>query len=486
MPSPSREGPELGRARLEDNAFGRVLVEIDVLTRDQLTRALGVQKEKADKGERIRLSRVVFDLNLATPGSLQEALNEHVRGTLVCPSCGHLFRSSRIAGDHRCVACEANFAVVVAKTVDRTDPTPPARPTSMGTPTPKTSTFTPFPQRPSSTPGGGPRIPVSVPEAGGRAFGRYDLIQEISRGGMGVVYRANDRIRNRQVAVKILLSGSSASDEELARFRREANAASRLSHPNIVRVLESGIEEGFPYLVMEFVEGRSLSEVLFEEGFLPVQRAGEILRDVGRAISVAHEQGFLHRDIKPGNILIDPTGRARLTDFGLAKHMGQDTHLTRTGTSLGTPAYMSPEQASGEASEVDERCDIYSLGAVLYHMLVGQPPFDADSTVQLLFKVVGENAKSPRLLNGDIPEAIEAICMKAIEKEPVARYQHAREMVEDVNRFLDGSPTLARSVGATDRARRWLRRHRAQIVLSLLSAAAFAALGGWLALRFLK
>ncbi|MEK7867645.1 MAG: serine/threonine-protein kinase [Planctomycetota bacterium] len=485
MPSPSREGPELGRARLEDNAFGRVLVEIDVLTRDQLTRALGVQGEKAAKGERVRLSRILFDLNLAYPKSLQEALNEHVRGTLVCPSCGHLFRSSRIAGDHRCVACEANFAVVDVKSVGSEDPTPPARPKSLGTPTPKTSTFTPFPGRPSSTPGG-PRIPVSVPEAGGRAFGRYDLISEVSRGGMGVVYRANDRIRNRQVAVKILLSGSSASDEELARFRREANAASRLSHPNIVRVLESGVEEGFPYLVMEFVEGRSLSEVLFEEAILPVQRAVEVLRDIGRAISVAHEQGILHRDIKPGNILIDPTGRARLTDFGLAKHLGQDTHLTRTGTSLGTPAYMSPEQASGEANEVDERCDIYSLGAVLYHMLVGQPPFDAESTVQLLFKVVGENAKSPRLLNSEIPEAIEAICMKAIEKEPVARYQHAREMVEDVNRFLDGAPTIARPMRVTDRARRWLRKHRAQIIASLISAAAFAALGGWLALRFLK
>lgn len=484
MSSPRREGPEQGRARLEDSAFGRVLLSLDVLTRDQLTGALACQKEMEAKGERVRLSRILFDLKLATPESLQATLAEHVPGTLVCPDCGHIFRSSRIGGDHRCVACEATFHVEAPE---------PARPRSRGprpsplTPTPKTNTFarTPTPGRPMSTPGG-PKVPVAVPAAGGRAFGNYALVEEISRGGMGVVYRATDRVRNRQVAMKILLSGASASDEELARFRREASAASRLSHPNIVRVLESGVEEGFPYIVMEYVEGRSLSEVLFEEGFLPVQRSLEVLRDIARAVSVAHENGILHRDIKPGNILIDPTGRARLTDFGLAKHLGEDTHLTKTGTSLGTPAYMSPEQASGEASEVDERCDIYSLGSVLYHMLVGQPPFDAESTVQLLFKVVGENAKSPRLLNGEIPKEVEAICMKAIEKEPEARYQHARELAEDANRFLDGAPTLARPLGKRGRARRWLRRHRAHIVLGLLAATGFAAAGAWLALRFLK
>ena len=267
-------------------------------------------------------------------------------------------------------------------------------------------------------------------------FGDYELLDEVARGGMGVVYRVRQVSLDRIVALKLILSGEDAAEEELSRFESEAKSAARLDHPGIVPVYGFGRLEGRPYLAMGFVNGPSLSRRLADNGPLPPQEAAALMQHVAEAIDFAHCQQVIHRDLKPGNVLIDSDGRAQVTDFGLAKRQDAGHSMTATGQVMGTPAYMSPEQAAGE--EVGPASDVYSLGATLYAALTGKPPFDAGSIPELLMQVAEEPPVPPSKVNPNVSAALDAICLKCLEKKPGDRYATAGAMAEDLGRFLTG------------------------------------------------
>ncbi|MBI3723858.1 tetratricopeptide repeat protein [bacterium] len=300
-----------------------------------------------------------------------------------------------------------------------------------------------------------------------RRFGRFILLTELGRGGMGVVHRAwDDRLR-RIVALKTILPGSDLSSGAVARFRREAEAVARLRHPNIVSVHEAGELDGRHYIAMDFVAGRSLAQKLAPPSKLPLNRALESLRDVARAVHYAHEQGVVHRDLKPANVLLDASDRPFVLDFGLASIQGSRTKLTKTGAAMGTPAYMPPEQADG--AKTDERSDVYSLGATLYHVLTGRPPFSGPSEVAVIASVLTKDPVPPGVLNRRAAGDLETITLKSLEKEPEKRYATARAFADDLDRYLAGEPIAARPTGRLGRARRWVRRNRLlAVALSLV------------------
>ena len=303
-------------------------------------------------------------------------------------------------------------------------------------------------------------------------LGEYEILREIARGGMGVVFEARQESLRRNVALKMILPGRLADADEIERFQREAEAAASLKHASIVPVHEVGEHEGYHYFTMDLIDGRSLSEEIREES-LPPRRAAELVESVARAIQYAHEQGVLHRDLKPANVLLDREGAPHVTDFGLAKQFSgtidaRHTELTVTGQILGTPSYMSPEQAACKPDQIGPTTDVYSLGAVLYAALTGRAPFVADTPVETLMQVVQNDPVSPRTLNPKIPRELETICLKCLAESPRSRYATARELAEDLNRWLTGRPILARPVGPIKRAWKWSRRNPAWTALMLV------------------
>ncbi len=297
-----------------------------------------------------------------------------------------------------------------------------------------------------------------------RSFGDYDLLSEVARGGMGVIYRAKQRSLGRIVAVKVLSAGEFASPEYVRRFRAEAAASARLQHPNIVAIHEVGEHDGVQYFSMDFVEGPNLAELMRERP-LPPKRAADYLKVLAEAIQYAHGQGILHRDLKPSNVLIDPFGEPRITDFGLAKDIGAVSDLTAPGQVLGTPGYLPPEQADSTCGPMGPASDIYSLGAILYFMLTGRAPFVSGSLHETLRLVLASEPVSPRLLNPGVPRDLETICLKCLEKEPARRYASARELTQELERFLNGMPILARRIGVPEHVWRWYRRQPALATL---------------------
>jgi len=300
-----------------------------------------------------------------------------------------------------------------------------------------------------------------------RYVGDYELIEELARGGMGVVYRARQVSLQRTVAVKMILSGQLATKEDIRRFRIEAEAAAELEHPNIVSVYEVGQHEGQHYFSMGFVDGTSLAAEL-TEGPLPARRAAEIVKEVAEAVHYAHQQRVIHRDLKPSNILLDRSRSPRVTDFGLAKRLHRDETMTSTGQVLGTPSYMPPEQATGATDRVRETADVYSLGAVLYATLTGRPPFQADNPIETMRQVLEQEPVAPRQLNPAVPRDLENICLKCLEKSRRRRYQSARELGADLDRFLQDKPVAARPIGTTSRLWRWCKRRPAIATLLAL------------------
>jgi beta-lactam-binding protein with PASTA domain/predicted Ser/Thr protein kinase len=278
--------------------------------------------------------------------------------------------------------------------------------------------------------------------------GRYELHRRLGRGGMAEVFLARDQLLDRPVAVKVLFPEFATDPSFVERFRREATAAANLNHPNIVGVYDWGEAEGTYFIVMEYVDGRTLSEILRDEGPLHPDRVADVGADVAAALGFAHRNGVVHRDVKPGNVLVTQTGQVKVADFGIARAItaNADENLTQVGTVMGTATYFSPEQARGDA--VDPRSDIYSLGCVLYELLLGKPPFSGETPVAIAYKHVQESPVPPRHLNIELPTAIEAIVLKCLAKNPANRYPSAEDLRADLRRFREGSGILAEPVMA--------------------------------------
>ncbi len=356
----------------------------------------------------------------------------------------------------------------------------------------------------------GVRGAVGEPFAGTRlpGFGDYELLAEIARGGMGVVYKARQVSLNRIVALKMILAGQLAGEEDVKRFHAEAEAAAHLDHPGIVPIFEVGCHEGQHYFSMGYVEGQSLAELL-RDGPLAPRQAAELVRQVAEAVQYAHDHGVIHRDLKPANVLLQKAegGRRkdegqssakssssfiphpsslqppssfqpRISDFGLAKRVAGDSELTATGQVLGTPGYMPPEQAAGKLDQVGPSSDVYALGGVLYAALTGRAPFHAASSLDTLLQVLKEEPVSPRQLNPAVDRDLETITMKCLEKQPRRRYRAAGELADELQRYLEGQAILGRPISQTERVLKWVRRRPTLAAFIAASVVAALALVG--------
>jgi eukaryotic-like serine/threonine-protein kinase len=329
-----------------------------------------------------------------------------------------------------------------------------------------------------ATPDGAPAedLPSDLPHIDG-----YEFQAVLGRGGVGVVYKAWHARLNRPVALKMLLVGRYARPEELERFFREAEAVASLRHANIVQVYDVGDLEGRPYFTMEFVEGGSLAQKLAGTP-QPASQAAALVATLAKAIQAAHQKGIIHRDLKPANILLTADGTPKISDFGLARKLEDGVALTLTGSPVGTPSYMAPEQAQGQRDGIGPATDVYALGAILYEMLTGRPPFRAETSAATVQQVLADDPVAPSRLNPQVPRDLETICLKCLQKEPQRRYATAAELAEELLRFHRGEPILARRAGSVERAVKWVRRHRslaAAIVIGILFLNVLFGVGGW-------
>jgi WD40 repeat protein/predicted Ser/Thr protein kinase len=302
----------------------------------------------------------------------------------------------------------------------------------------------------------------------------YQILSELGRGGMGVVYLARQVRLKRLVALKMILAGAHAADQERTRFRTEAEAVARLQHSNVVQIYEVGEHDGRPYIALEFLDGGTLAERIRRAPVRPPEAAA-LVETLARAVHAAHQQGVIHRDLKPTNVLLTRAGVPKVTDFGLAKQLDSEAGLTQSGAILGTPSYMAPEQAGGKGRRVGAPADVYALGAILYELLTGRPPFQAESPFDTVVQVVSREPVPPRQLQRRCPRDLETICLKCLQKEPARRYASALALAEDLRRFLEGQPIRARRVGLGARLWRWGRRN--PVVTGLVTLLLLAGVG---------
>jgi tRNA A-37 threonylcarbamoyl transferase component Bud32 len=326
-----------------------------------------------------------------------------------------------------------------------------------------------LPVWPNGTPPTTPHEQLPLPQVPG-----YQVESVLGRGGMGVVYRARHLKLNRTVALKTLLAGAYAGPAERARFQREAEAVAGLCHANIVQVFEVGEHQGQPYFTMELIDGGSLAHKLAVAP-LTVRTAAELVAALAEAVSVAHSAGIVHRDLKPANILLTASGTPKISDFGLARRLAAETNLTATGTAVGTPSYMAPEQASATAGPVGPATDVYGLGAVLYELLTGRPPFRAETVLETFRQVLADEPVPPSRLNARVPRDLETVCLKCLHKEPQRRYGSAQALAEDLRRYLSGQEVAARPIGRLEKTAKWVRRNPTVAGLAAVAALALMA-----------
>lgn len=328
------------------------------------------------------------------------------------------------------------------------------------------------PDEAATEPCAGKSSPVPPVGTAIRYFGDYEIIEEIARGGMGVVYKARQVNLNRTVALKMILTGQLAGENDVQRFYTEAEAAAQLDHPGIVPIFEIGEHQGQHYFSMAYIEGDSLAQKV-ADGPLPPREAAEIVQKVCQAIAYAHGRGVVHRDLKPANILMDPNSQPKVTDFGLAKRAESESNLTGTGQILGTPSYMPPEQASGRLDEVGPRSDVYSIGGILYCLLTGRPPFQSSNAMDTLLQVLEREPVAPRALDPKLPVDLNTICLKCLEKDPQQRYSSAAELSDDLQRYLAGEPITARPPGLMRLVRHWIAQNIGAIGWAVVVGALF-------------
>jgi serine/threonine-protein kinase len=308
----------------------------------------------------------------------------------------------------------------------------------------------------------------------------YDVESVLGRGGMGVVYKARQLKLSRAVALKMIIAGRFASASDRSRFMHEAEAVASLRHTHVVQVYDVGDLDGLPYFTMEYVEGGSLGQKLAGTP-QPALDAADLVATLAGAVQAAHDAGIVHRDLKPGNVLLTADGTPKITDFGLARHFGREESLTVSGARVGTPSYMSPEQAAGKSGAVGPAADVYSLGAILYELLTGRPPFRAESAAATVLQVIHQEPAPPSRLNGKVPRDLETICLKCLHKDPRRRYASAAALADDLRRYMEGRPILARPLGWRGRVVRWARREPAAAALvgTALALVSLAVGGGF-------
>ncbi len=407
---------------------------------------------------------------------LEDRVNEAIAAYIQAVDGGETVDRETFLAEHADIAAEvkAFFADQLQFQRHAAERTPgPASPTDGSGNSPKTPTFDPNETTMVSSPERG----IPAPQEVIRYFGDYELIQEIARGGMGVVFKARQVNLNRVVALKMILAGQLAGPQDVQRFYTEAEAAAQLDHPGIVPVFEVGQHEGQHFFSMGFVEGQSLAKRV-AEGPLEPRAAAEMVKTVADAVQYAHDKGVIHRDLKPGNILLDKDGKPRITDFGLAKLTESGSDLTGTGQILGTPSYMPPEQAAGKTDQIGAPADIYALGAILYCLLTGRPPFQAASPMDTLLQVIHQEPVPPRQLNLNIPLDLDTIVVKCLDKSPICfdDTPWRGQLADELTRFVEGRPILARRVSRAERFWRWCRRE--PLVASLSAAVAVALVAG--------
>src|SRR6266446_1877821 len=382
-----------------------------------------------------------------------------IRVIRICRKCGAKIFPN--APEGLCTGCVLEAAIGIfseAPVAGVVDPGGPGKPSPLGSNSPPDNKTT-------------PRIAGML----GR-LGDYELLEEVGRGGQGVVFRARQKSLNRTVALKVISLGQWASKPHLKRFRLEAEAAARLEHPGIVPIHEVGERDGSCYFSMQFIEGGQLDEVVRREP-MPIRRAVELIAKVARTVHYAHEHGILHRDIKPGNILLDAKGEPHLTDFGLARLVETESTVTRTLEVLGTPSYMAPEQAAANNTQLTSATDVYGLGAVLYQLLTGHPPFAGGTTYETIKMVLETEPRRPRLCNPKVDRDLETICLKCLEKEPAKRYASAQSLAEDIERFLRNEPIRSRRSSQLEHVWRWCKRK--PLVASLTAAIILVVAAGF-------
>ncbi|HZF00146.1 MAG TPA: protein kinase [Planctomycetota bacterium] len=464
---------DLTDPKLEDALLGRLLIKQGLVKEAQLYECLRASAEIGEKGEKPpRLGELLVRKGYLTTDAVDRVLPTSRKDRFLCPKCGTQFSS--MGGDEsRFPTCKQCGAVL-------------ERRERSGRPGETTETMkVDFPEDAAK---------VAKDPARQFAGGKYLLVQEVGHGGMGVVWKAWQTDLRRYVAVKILL-GTMWTDVELKRFYREAQLAASLSHPNIASIYELGVHDGKHFMVMEFVEGDSVARLMTptsnKQGtqravrVLPTRRGIEILRDAALAVDYAHTKKIIHRDLKPHNIMVQKAdGRVFVMDFGLAKPIRKEDSITLSDAIVGTPQYMSPEQARGDT--VDRRTDVFSLGAVLYHVLTNRPPFDGHSPGEIMMSVLADDPAPMRKLNPRIHEDVETICLKALDKDRSRRYDTAKAFADDLSRHLDGEPITARPLSTRERAWKEMRRRPLPMALILASTGAIVLISIIFTIQYLQ